>query len=132
MNYFLIYLWWFVLIYLGIRKAQVKLAVSYLMEEGGSKYAEKIYNDMLSEPKDRLLQIWSEMKRSSEAEFWEINDRGDNMNYLTEEQKNELDRFFSKFNGMFYIYNTNFNLHIPIVFLRCHFVCDILHPCLQP
>ena len=45
---------------------------------------------MLTEPKDRLLQIWSEMKRSSEAEFWEINDRGDNMNFLTEDQKNEL------------------------------------------
>jgi hypothetical protein len=83
----------------GVRRAQVKLATTYLVE-GAEQYARKIRDDMADEPKDRLRSIWQELETLESREFWEVNDRGTNFDYLAPPQKAQLDTFFSWFAGL--------------------------------
>ena len=80
----------------GVRRAQVKLATTYLME-GREDLARRIAKDMVDEPAERLLGIWNELRSLDTREFWEVNDRGSNFDYLTPEQKAELRAFFGWF-----------------------------------
>lgn len=80
----------------GVRRAQIKLATTYL-RAGRKDYARKIYFDMIDEPADRLQSIWSELRSLDTREFWEVNDRGTNFDYLTPEQKAQLATFFDWF-----------------------------------
>ena len=83
----------------GVRRAQVKLATTYLVE-GEDALARRIAKDMQSEPPERLASIWNELRTLDTREFWEVNDRGSNFDYLTPEQKLELTAFFGWFPGL--------------------------------
>jgi hypothetical protein len=80
----------------GVRRAQVKLATTYLMQ-GEAAVAKEIREDMKDEPPERLRSIWQELESLDTREFWEVNDRGTNFDYLTEAQKKQLDTFFRWF-----------------------------------
>ncbi|HLT40723.1 MAG TPA: hypothetical protein VK034_30815, partial [Enhygromyxa sp.] len=80
----------------GVRKAQVKLATTYMIH-GAESLARRIQADMKGEPAERLRGIWKELAALKDREFWEVNDRGSNFDYLSDEQKVELPRFFSWF-----------------------------------
>ncbi len=80
----------------GVRRAQVKLATTYLMR-GAEDYAREIQVDMGEEPPARLHSIWQELRSLDTREFWEVNDRGTNFDYLTPEQKEQLEQFFGWF-----------------------------------
>jgi Predicted membrane protein (DUF2254) len=83
----------------GVRRAQVKLATTYLMH-GAQQHAARIQRDMADEPPDRLRSIWQELVSLESREFWEVNDRGTNFDYLSPEQKNRLADFFGGFEGL--------------------------------
>jgi hypothetical protein len=82
---------------LGVRKAQVKLAVYYIAT-GQDARARSIANDMLDEPRDRLLAIRRELGAVESKEFWEIIDRGRNFEYLPPEQRACLQKYFDWLN----------------------------------
>ena len=83
----------------GVRRAQIKLATTYLMR-GEPKYAREIQADMNDEPPSRLHSIWQELRTLDTREFWEVNDRGTNFDYLSPEQKNQLGEFFGWFDNL--------------------------------
>ncbi len=83
----------------GVRRAQVKLAATYLVR-GEEKLARRIYRDMHDEPAERLISIWNELRSLETREFWEVNDRGSNFDYLTPDQKEQLPKFFGWFPGL--------------------------------
>lgn len=80
----------------GVRRAQVKLACTYLLH-GAEPHARRIQADMKNEPAERLRGIWQELAALRTREFWEVNDRGSNFDFLTDEQKLQLPVFFSWF-----------------------------------
>ncbi|EDM75853.1 hypothetical protein PPSIR1_33591 [Plesiocystis pacifica SIR-1] len=80
----------------GVRKAQVKLATTYMLH-GAENLARQIQRDMHREPATRMRKIWAELAALRDREFWEVNDRGSNFDYLSEEQKGQLPIFFSWF-----------------------------------
>jgi len=80
----------------GVRRAQVKLATTYMIH-GAESLARRIQADMKNEPAERLRGIWQELAALRTREFWEVNDRGSNFDYLSDEQKAELPRFFAWF-----------------------------------
>jgi hypothetical protein len=80
----------------GIRRAQVKLATSYLIEKRVD-LAQQVMEDLLVEPEDRLEGIFFELTSVDTNEFWEVNDRGVNLDYLTDEQKQQLPIFLCMF-----------------------------------
>lgn len=83
----------------GVRRAQIKLATTYLLH-GALPHAKKIRDDMAEEPLDRLRSIWQELESLENREFWEVNDRGTNFDYLAPEQKAQLATFFGWFAGI--------------------------------
>ncbi len=80
----------------GVRRAQVKLATTYLLRDAPD-YAREIQVDMAEEPVERMHSIWQELRSLDTREFWEVNDRGTNFDYLTPEQKEQLEVFFGWF-----------------------------------
>ncbi len=80
----------------GVRRAQVKLAATYLVHKDEAN-AELVGEDMRDEPVRRLRSIWHELLALDSREFWEVNDRGTNFDYLTPAQKATLPRFFVRF-----------------------------------
>jgi hypothetical protein len=80
----------------GVRRAQVKLATTYLVQ-GQEALARRIAKDMYAEPAERLASIWNELRTLDTREFWEVNDRGSNFDYLTPDQKAQLPVFFGWF-----------------------------------
>jgi len=83
----------------GVRKAQVKLATFYLVNEEEA-LARRIYEDMISEPRHRLQSIRDELKSITVQEYWEVSDRGINFDYLPEEQRAQLEKFFGWFSQL--------------------------------
>ena len=83
----------------GVRKAQIKLAATYLTH-GGVDLARRIAEDMRGEPPARLRSIWHELRTLNSREFWEVIDRGSNFDYLTPDQKGQLAAFFGWFEGV--------------------------------
>ncbi len=83
----------------GVRRAQIKLATTYLLK-GDRALARRICDDMRDEPPERLSSIWSELRSLDTREFWEVNDRGSNFDYLTPGQKGQLPMFFSWFDKL--------------------------------
>jgi hypothetical protein len=80
----------------GVRRAQVKLATTYMLN-GADDLAKQIQADMKDEPARRMRGIWQHLAALRTREFWEVNDRGSNFDYLSDEQKDMLPRFFSWF-----------------------------------
>lgn len=83
----------------GVRKAQAQLATFYL-QRNDEKPARAIWADMKDEPISRIASIRAELMRVTEPQFWEINDRGVNFEYLPEERRALLDVFFGWFKGL--------------------------------
>jgi hypothetical protein len=83
----------------GIRQAQIQLATTYLVA-GAESYAKRIQADMQHESPDLLRGIWQKLATTKDSEFWEVNDRGSNFDYLSDEQKQQLPLFFSWFPGL--------------------------------
>ncbi len=83
----------------GVRQAQIKLATHYLTY-GAVKLAKQIADDMVNEDRKRLRSMWAELEKLDTREFWEVNDRGSNFDYLTPDQKAKLPRFFAWFDGL--------------------------------
>jgi hypothetical protein len=79
---------------LGVRKAQVKLAAYYLTK-GEDEKARLIFEDMQSEPIERLLQIKEQLENVTSKDFWEIIDRGRNFEYMPPRQRACMAKFFS-------------------------------------
>ncbi|MBN2525458.1 MAG: DUF2254 domain-containing protein [Deltaproteobacteria bacterium] len=80
----------------GVRKAQIKLATFYLVE-GAQSLARTIFEDMQDELPSRLSSIRQELKSIRTREFWEINDRGINFDYLESDRRAALEMFFGWF-----------------------------------
>ena len=80
----------------GVRRAQVKLATTYMLN-GADSLARKIQADMRREDPEEMMGIWKELAKIETREFWEVNDRGSNFDYLSAEQKQLLPTFFSWF-----------------------------------
>ncbi len=83
----------------GVRKAQVKLATYYLVQ-GEEFHARRIFEDMKTESVERLQSIREELQMITEAEFWEVSDRGINFDYLPGPQRAQLAVFFGWFGGV--------------------------------
>ncbi|HEY0138861.1 MAG TPA: DUF2254 family protein [Nannocystis sp.] len=83
----------------GVRLAQIKLATNYLLH-GAVHFAKQIADDMAGEDHRRLRGMWQRLVRLDIREFWEVNDRGVNFEYLPPEQKALLPRFFAWFEGL--------------------------------
>ncbi|KAL0218682.1 hypothetical protein P9112_004335 [Eukaryota sp. TZLM1-RC] len=83
----------------GIRRAQIKLAVTYLVH-GHLRFAKLIVADMKEEPHERLISIYQELMAIDSKDAFEISDRGSDNNYLTPQQKEKLPLFFSFFKGL--------------------------------
>ena len=80
----------------GVRKAQIKLATHYLLNDEEA-LARRIFEDMKEERPDRLRSIRQELHRIDSKDFWEVIDRGENFDYLEPERKETLETFFSWF-----------------------------------
>ena len=80
----------------GVRRAQVKLATNYLVD-GEEEFAKRIRDDMDVEDSSTLQGLWEEIVSLNRRDFWEITDRGSNVNYLSTLQMNYLKQFFSMF-----------------------------------
>ena len=81
---------------LGVRRAQVKLATTYLC--GGDKeHAKVVFYDMKNDSRERLQYIYLELLSVIREEFWEISDREMNVNFLKEDQRKALSEFFGWF-----------------------------------
>lgn len=82
---------------LGVRKAQVKLALYYLMV-GQTERARAIANDMSDEPPERLRLVHRQLAAVESKDFWEIIDRGRNFEYTLPAQREQLSAFFDMLN----------------------------------
>lgn len=82
----------------GVRKAQVKLATYYLTNNA-EHLARTIFEDMSNELPQRLASIREELASIDTKEFWEINDRGVNFDYLEPSRRNVLNVFFGWFSN---------------------------------
>jgi hypothetical protein len=78
---------------MGVRKAQVKLAMHYLAT-GQNERARAIAADMRDEPPERLHTILRELGNVANKDFWEIIDRGHNFEYMPPEHRACLAEFF--------------------------------------
>lgn len=81
---------------IGVRIAQVKLAGFFLLNND-IIFAKKIFDDLKIEPKSRIEKIQEIIYSTLSEEFWEINPRGVNFYYMSEERRNALKQFFSWF-----------------------------------
>ncbi len=77
----------------GVRKAQLRLATYYLEHED-EEQARKILEDLKQEKRERLITLRDELLAVTSEDFWEVNDRGVNFDYLPPERKQELKTFF--------------------------------------
>ena len=77
----------------GVRKAQVKLATHYLLNQDEAS-ARQVFRDMEREDADRLQSIRDELLSVRSSEFWEISDRGVNFDYLSPDRKQKMLEFF--------------------------------------
>jgi len=80
----------------GVRKAQVKLATYYLVEDA-EDMARLVWDDMRDESVERLVSIRDELLAIESKDFWEISDRGGNFDYLEPPRKEQLRVFFNWF-----------------------------------
>jgi hypothetical protein len=80
----------------GVRKAQVKLATWYLAHDD-ERHARQIFQDMRDERPERLASIRDELTAIVDPEYWEVSDRGVDFDWLPEDRRRTLPRFFAWF-----------------------------------
>jgi len=78
----------------GVRKSQAILGAFYLMH-GRKDLAQRVFEDMRSEPLQRLASIRDEILQVEEERFWEVTDRWINFDYVDQQRKEKLKEFFS-------------------------------------
>ena len=81
---------------MGVRKAQVKLAAYYICNDQEER-ARAIADDMRDEPADRLRHIKRQLEAVENKDFWEIIDRGRNFEYMPQDLRACLPKFFAWF-----------------------------------
>lgn len=79
--------------FLGVRKAQVKLA-AYYITSGAHDRAHLISQDMRDEPRERLVRIRYALENATTKDFWEISDRGRDFEYMPPDRRAALATFF--------------------------------------
>ena len=79
----------------SVRKSQIVFA-SYLLSKGDETFSRRILMDMISEPKERLMSIKAEMLASRDRKFWEVTDRGVDFFYVDEDQKKQIEDFYTR------------------------------------
>lgn len=79
--------------FLGVRKAQVKLA-AYYITSGAEDRARLISEDMRNESRERLVRIRHALENATTKDFWEISDRGRDFEYMPPDQRAALSTFF--------------------------------------
>ncbi|MEZ4240188.1 MAG: DUF2254 family protein [Myxococcota bacterium] len=79
----------------GVRKAQIKLGTWYLTR-GDTASADKIALDLRDEDPARLAALRVELEQVTEAEYWEVSDRGVNFEWLPEAQRDALRDLFER------------------------------------
>lgn len=80
----------------GVRKAQAKLATYYL-ERKEEALAREVFRDMEHERPERLRGIRDELMKVDSRDFWEVNDRWVNFDYLPPARRALLATFFEWF-----------------------------------
>jgi len=80
----------------SVRKAQLSFA-SFLVSKNDSQTVQRIFLDLKTEPKDRMMAIRKEMLAVTNRKFWEVTDRGVDFFYLDDEQKKYLEQFFTRY-----------------------------------
>ncbi len=83
----------------GVRKAQAKLATFYLLR-GAEAMAREIYRDMEHERPERLRSIRDELLKVDSPDFWEVNDRWVNFDYVPPDRRKLLHEFFGWFEAL--------------------------------
>ncbi len=77
----------------GVIKAKLKLG-SYYMVKNNVYAAKAVFGVLYHEDHRLLLKIMDELRDITDKEFWEIVDRGENFDYISEERQNSLERFY--------------------------------------
>jgi hypothetical protein len=80
----------------GIRQTQVTFATDLLLA-GDTKNAKCIYKCMEDDATEVLQGVYNDLKYVEEQDFWEVSERNTNIDFITEEQKKELETFFRWF-----------------------------------
>lgn len=78
---------------LGIRKAQIALAVTYLINND-AQLAMQVYRHMAADPPERVAIVRTQLTKLNDREFWEVGERSSNAEYLTPPQQRQLSVFF--------------------------------------
>ncbi|MDH4226091.1 MAG: DUF2254 domain-containing protein, partial [Deltaproteobacteria bacterium] len=82
----------------GVRKAHVILAANLLSEGNHRPTLSKIHQSLMSETKEWLGEVKTELMAVQKAKFWEITDRGGiNFEYMTPDMKKWLEEFYAKY-----------------------------------
>ena len=84
--------------HLLINAVKVLLATHYLAH-GSEQHARRIYQDMRGERRERIDSIRAELEAVTDQEYWEVSDRGINFEWLPDDRRAELPRFFSWFDA---------------------------------
>jgi hypothetical protein len=80
----------------SVRKAQLSFA-GFLVSRNDTVTVQRIFQDLKSEPKVRMMAIRKEMLAVQNRKFWEVTDRGVDFFYLDDEQKQYLEEFFKRY-----------------------------------
>lgn len=83
----------------GVRRAQIKLGTTYLIHNR-AELALQIQMDMVEESAELMGGLWDDILNLNKREFWEISDRGTNVNYFKPEQIEVLPQFFRMFENV--------------------------------
>jgi hypothetical protein len=78
----------------GVRRAQAKLAAFYL-HRGAEQHANRIARDMSQDAPQRLVSIRDELLALTDPEWWEVSNRETNWDYVPEDERDALRRFFA-------------------------------------
>jgi len=78
---------------IGVRKAQSILG-AYLLKEGLNDLANTIREDMANDDQERLKDAWDEILAIRDRKFWEITDRGLNFDYVDDDLRPWISKFF--------------------------------------
>ena len=85
----------------SVRKAQLMFA-GFLLSKGDEKLVLRIFEDMKSEPRERMDAIRREMMAVTDRKFWEVTDRGLDFFYTDDEIKKYINVFYTRYLEPYY------------------------------
>ena len=85
----------------SVRKAQLMFA-GFLLSKGDEKLVLRIFEDMKSEPRERMDAIRGEMMAVTDRKFWEVTDRGLDFFYTDDEIKKYINVFYTRYLEPYY------------------------------